>query len=243
MKAVILAAGYGTRLKELAINKSKPLIEIAGKPIIEHIIKKIEELDNIDEIYIITNNKFYHNFLNWEKHFKNKIAIKILNDGTNSNEEKLGAVGDFAFAVEKEHLNEDILLIAGDNLFKLSLKQMFTFFKEKNSTVIAGIRMSKDYIAKRFGNIISDKNKKIIKFDEKPEKPESDIAATCIYLLKKETLGILSELLESNKKPDNMGEVIRYLLVKTNVYVYVSDEKWLDIGGIEHLEEAKKQFK
>ena len=158
MKAVILAAGYGTRLKELAINKSKPLIEIAGKPIIEHIIKKIEELDNIDEIYIITNNKFYHNFLNWEKHFKNKIAIKILNDGTNSNEEKLGAVGDFAFAVEKEHLNEDILLIAGDNLFKLSLKQMFTFFKEKNSTVIAGIRMSKDYIAKRFGNIISDKN-------------------------------------------------------------------------------------
>src|SRR3989338_7938896 len=106
MKAIILCAGYATRLYPLTLNKPKPLLEVAGKPIIEHIIKKIEEVEEIDEIFIVTNAKFYKNFKEWSELFKSKKKIKVIDDKTKSNEDRLGSLGDVSFVIEKENIKE-----------------------------------------------------------------------------------------------------------------------------------------
>ena len=133
MKAIILAAGYATRLYPLTLNKPKPLLEVAAKPIIEHILFKIEKIKEINNIFIVTNNKFYAKFASWLAVYESKKKIKIINDKTSSNEDRLGAVGDIKFVLEQEKLNDDVMIIAGDNLFEFSLSGPVKIFKEKKN--------------------------------------------------------------------------------------------------------------
>ena len=117
MDAIILAAGYGTRLHPLTLDKPKPLLQVAGKPIVEHIINKLEELDIVDKIYIVTNNKFEGQFTDWLHNFAAKKPIEVINDGTSSNEGRLGALGDINYAINIKNVEKDIIVITGDNLF------------------------------------------------------------------------------------------------------------------------------
>ena len=121
MKAVVLAAGYATRLYPLTKDQPKPLLEVAGKPIAEHIIRKIEEVDEVDEIFIVTNNKFSEHFSKWVNSFSSSKKITVVNDQTMSNEDRLGSLGDIQFVIEKHNVEDDILVVAGDNLFEFSL--------------------------------------------------------------------------------------------------------------------------
>ncbi|MBI2546242.1 nucleotidyltransferase family protein [Candidatus Woesearchaeota archaeon] len=237
--AILLCAGYATRLYPLTLDKPKPLLPIAGKPMIEHIIERIEEIDAIDHIYIVTNNKFYDKFMYWQENFDSKIPITIVNDNTKSEHERLGAVGDIHFAIQTANIDEDILVVAGDNLFEFSLLNLYEFYKEKQASVVALYDVKhKHIIANKLGAVEVGDDSKIIKFEEKPAEPKTTLAATACYLLTKEDVELLEECIKANKKPDNLGDFIKYLSEKKHVYGFVFEEKWFDIGSHEQLKEA-----
>jgi len=242
MKAIVLAAGYGTRLYPLTLNKPKPLLKVAGKPILEHILFRIEEVDDVDEIFIVTNDKFYSHFLEWSKKYKSNKKIKVINDGTKTNEGRLGAIGDIHFVVNNEKIDDSILVVGGDNLFEFSLHHMTLFFKEKKSPVVALCDIKDKELAKKYGIADINQDKKIISFHEKPSKPKSTLASTACYIFSKKDLEELEKIIAQGKRPDNLGDFIKFLSEKKHVYGFVFSENWFDIGSKEQLEKANKEF-
>ena len=244
MIALILAGGYGTRLYPLTLNTPKPLLEVQGKPIIEHTINKIEKIEEVKYIYIITNQKFYTNFLNYLKTKKFSKKIEVINDGTLTNEDRLGAVGDIQFAIKQKKINDDLLVIAGDNLFEFSLNNFVNYFKKKKNSVVAvRIAENKKDLAKKYGIVELDKNNKVIGFEEKPENPKTNLAATATYIFSKNDLIEFDNCMKEHKKPDNSGDFIKYLSQKKPVHGFVFKEQWFDIGSWGILEDAQKNYK
>jgi len=243
MKAIILAAGYATRLYPITLDIPKPLIMVGEKLMVEHILSKIEEVDEVSDVFIITNDKFYQKFVEWSKDFKYSKPLKILNDGTKSNEDRLGAIGDIHFVVEKEKINDDLMVIAGDNLFEFSLADLTEFFKNKNASVVAVYDLvEKEKLAKKFGVVELDENSRVIGFEEKPEHPKTSLTSTACYIFTKKGLGLLERCIRENKKPDNLGDFIKWLSEREHMYGFVFKERWFDIGGHEQLEEVRKIY-
>ncbi|HLD10615.1 MAG TPA: nucleotidyltransferase family protein [Candidatus Nanoarchaeia archaeon] len=239
MKCIILAAGYSTRLYPLTLNIPKALIKVNNKHLIDYIIDKVKNIKEIDEIILVSNNKFYNQFLDWNK----SNNIKIINDLTNSNEERLGVVREMCFVIEKEKINDDLLVIGGDNLFETDLNKMIQLFKKTNSSVIAAKDLEDpEKLKKKFGTIEIDDNYKIIGFEEKPENPKSSLAGTFIYLFIKNDIKEFKNCVEEKNKPDNAGEFIKYLANKRDVYCYIFKEEWYDIGNYEDLKLIEQKF-
>ncbi len=241
MKVIILAAGYATRLYPLTLNTPKPLLKVAGKTIVEHLIAKIEQIPDINQIYIVTNNKFYDHFQEWKNNFNSKISLKIVNDKTTCNEDRLGAVGDINFVVKNEKINNDLLVIAGDNLFDFSLVEYVNFYQNLNRSGVAFRDLKdKELIRNKFGVGVMA-GTKIIDFEEKPAEPKSTLASTACYFFIKDDLKLIGELVNSGKV-DNSGEMIKWLIEKSEAHAFVFNEQWFDIGGFEQLEEAEQFY-
>jgi len=137
MKCIILCAGYGTRLYPLTIDKPKPLLDIDGRTMLDHIIDRIEQVQEIDSLFIATNDKFYMQFVWWLNNYKGRKKIEIINDGTSTNETRIGGIGDLALVIESKGIDDDILVIAGDNLFFFDMKRFIDFFNEKKGIAVA----------------------------------------------------------------------------------------------------------
>ena len=243
MKCIILAAGYSTRLYPLTLDIPKQLIKIGSKFMIEHILDKLRHIDEIEEVIIVSNNKFYQQFLEWKKEFDFNKQLTIINDNTNCNEERLGAVGDMHFTVSSKNIDEDVLIIGGDNLFETDLTEMIELFKKTNSPVVAARDLEDpEKLANKFGVILTDENQKIVDFEEKPPKPKSSLASTCIYLYTKDDINEFERCIKENKKPDNTGDFLKYLLSKKDVYCYCFNEPWYDIGSHEELKEVNEIY-
>ena len=242
MDSIILAAGYATRLHPLTENTPKPLLKVAGKPIIEHIIGKLEELEIIDKIYIVTNDKFEKNFNVWLHNFNAKKSIEIINDGTKSNKSRLGALGDIHYTIKIKNIDDDIIVIAGDNLFEFSLLDIINLFKKRKSNIIALHDVKDLKLAKQYG-VVGVKDSVVVKFEEKPLKPKSTLVSTGIYLFPKKTLPLIKKYIDQGNNPDKSGSFIEWLHKRDKVYAYVTDKAWYDIGGFEHLEKANENFK
>lgn len=242
MDAIILAAGYATRLYPLTENKPKPLLNVAGKPIIEHIIRKLEQINQINKIYIVTNDKFEQHFKEWLDNFDSIKPTEIVNDGTKSNEDRLGALGDIHYTINLKNLNNDIIVIAGDNLFELSLLDVFNFFKKRKTNVIV-LHDIKDFeLAKQYG-IVGIGNNIVMNFEEKPVSPKSTLASTGIYLFPKKTIELIKKYIAQGNNPDKTGSFIEWLYKRDIVHSYVTDKKWYDIGSLEQLEKADRYYK
>lgn len=242
MYAIILAAGYATRLYPLTENTPKPLLNVAGKPVIEHIIEKLEEIGQIKKIYVVTNDKFERHFEEWLSGYDSENSIEIINDGTKSNEDRLGALGDIHFAISSKNIEDDIIVVAGDNLFEASLADIFNFFKKRKSNVIV-LHDVKDFeLAKHYG-VAETSNNQIINFEEKPKNPKSTLASTGIYLFTKKTTSLIRKYIIQGNNPDKTGNFIEWLHKRDVVYSYVTDKKWYDIGSVEQLEKADRHYR
>ncbi len=244
MKALILAAGYAVRLYPLTKQYPKPLLEIGGKAIIDYIIDKIECLDEVDEIVIVTNSKYFPLFKKWAAKKKTVKKISLIDDLTSTLEDKRGAIGDMDFAINAVKINDGLLVIGGDNLFEGSLKDFLLFAKKIKSYPVIGIYDIKDLKqADKYGVIKLDKKNKVIDFKEKPKVPESSLVAMCLYYFPKAKLRLVKEYLSSKKnKSDATGFYIDWLSSNYSVYGFVFKKQWYDIGDKSFLNKAKQSF-
>jgi len=236
MKCIILAAGYATRLYPLTKNKPKPLLDVAGKPILEHILEKVSRVAAIDEVYIVTNDRFYPCFIEWKKGYGFPDKINILNDGTTANENRLGAIADLQYVVEKAGIDDDIMVLAGDNLFDFELYDFVEFYRRKGADCITVHEINDIERLRRSGVINVDEQWRVISFEEKPENPESNLAVPPFYIYKKDTLPLINEYLKEGNNPDAPGNFIPWLIKKKDVYAFKFEGERYDIGTPESYE-------
>ena len=239
---MILAAGFATRLYPLTKDNPKPLLDVAGRPIIEHIIEKLGQISDVGKIFIVTNERFERHFREWLENFDAKKPIEIINDGTSSNDGRLGALGDIHFAITQKEIDDDIIAIAGDNLFELSLIDVHNFFKKKKSNVIV-LHDVKDFELARHYGIVEVSGSIVVNFEEKPIIPKSTLASTGIYFFPKKTIDLIKKYIAQGNNPDKTGNFIEWLHKRDKVYSYVTDKKWYDIGSLEQLEQANRHYK
>ncbi len=233
MKALILAAGYATRLYPLTKSTAKPMLEIVGKPIINHILNKIHACKEVETIYVVTNEKFYQDFCMWKACLDRNVytrEIIVVNDGTHENGDRLGAIGDMDFVVRKYSIDDDLLIIAGDNIFSFLMEDMLSLFRKKKSTIVAVYdTKDKKRIAKKLGCVEIDKENKVTGFEEKPEHPKTTLAATACYLYPKNDLRFIEAALGENHF-DRPGDLIKFISERKPVYAFQFEGYWYDIG-------------
>jgi glucose-1-phosphate thymidylyltransferase len=242
MKALILAAGYGTRLASIIKDIPKPLIPVGHRPLIDYVVDKLADIKPLSEIVVVSNNKFTSHFQKWAAS-RSGLKIRIVNDTTNTPEERLGSVGDIRFVWQKESSLQDWLIIGGDNLFDGNLSHFMDSAISKSPAMSIGVYDIKEtQAATKFGVVAVDANQKIISFQEKPKNPATSLIAMCLYYFPKQTLDYLKEYLSESKAVDAAGSYIQWLSEKKNVYGFQFSEKWYDIGSVESLNDARNHF-
>lgn len=246
MNVLILAAGYATRLYPLTLTKAKPLLEVAGKPIIEWVVDNLAPVPNLGTIYIVTNDKFAADFHAWADAYRDRhpqFKFKIVNDGSTSDDDKLGAIGDINLVLtrESEVLQSGLIVVAGDNLFSEPLTGFAECANNSEAAVAVYDVVSLEEI-KKYGNITVDAGGIITHFEEKPAKPKSTLAAIALYYYSKAVLPLFTTYLAAGNNPDQPGRFVQWLYTRKPVKTFQITGKWLDIGSKETLEEANKAF-
>ncbi len=243
MKALILAAGYATRLYPLTKDKAKPLLPVGGKPIINYIVEDLEKVPEIDQIYVVTNSKFVPSFEAWKREENFSKDVKIIDDGTSSDQDKLGAIGDIHFVIENEQIDDELMIIAGDNIFEVELNQFVAFYREKGGApCIASYDIGDPELAKQYGIVqVGDKGL-VTRFEEKSQNPPGTLAAVGLYLLSKEKISLIHDYKAENQNQDAPGFYISWLVKKGEVYAFPLEGKWYDIGDLGSYKKADEQF-
>lgn len=240
MKVIFLCGGYAKRLWPLTQNKPKALLDIAGKPILSHILEKMRHIYEIDEIIVSTNKKFDEEFHAWANTTSLKIPISIITEPTRSEEEKFGAIAGINYVIEKKRIDDDCMIIAGDNLFGFYMLDFMKFFQAKKEAVIAAFDIKDLAKARLYGILSIDTKSKITAFEEKPAKPLSTLASTCCYIFPKKTIRLFHKYIVEGNPKDAPGNFLKWLIAKEPVYAFVFDQYWFDIGDFETLEKARK---
>lgn len=235
MKALILAGGYATRMQPLTLNISKPLLPVGDKVMIDWILDKIKEIPDINEVAIVTNEKFFNDYLEWKN--KNNQDVNLINDKTTCNENRLGMFGDIAFGLKNLEL-DDVLVLGGDNLFKFDLNELINLSKENNSPAIGAVELNDLNEARKMGIFLIDDNKKAVDFEEKPENPKSMLASTACYMIPEKIVEIIRSF-------DGDGEkihVARFLMENSDTFIYPFKEEWIDIGSKEQYDKVNRDY-
>ncbi len=242
MKAIILAAGYATRLYPLTINKPKALLTINEKPIINYIVEQINTIDVVDEIYVVTNHKFIDSFADWQNEIESRAKITVLDDGTTSEQDRKGAIGDIAFVIEKMNINDELLVVAGDNFFTYPLKNYYDFYKQKDKDCVCVKVWNDEKTLRNFGIALLDQNNKVLDIEEKPENPKSNTVVFAMYLYQKDTIPLFEKYLSQGNNPDAPGNFPAWLYKQKEVYAYTFKGECYDIGTPESYQEVQALF-
>lgn len=240
MICIVLAAGYATRLYPLTENFPKPLLEIKGKTILDWLIDDIASTNAIQKYVVVTNDKYYNHFINWEK--GKELDITVLNDKTTSNENRLGAVRDIQFAIEELKLDDDLFIIAGDNVLDFSFKGFISYFLEKKASCIMRYYERSIQILQKCGVIEIDNHDLILNMEEKPACPKSNWAVPPFYIYHKNDIKYLAKGIKEGCKTDAPGSFIVYLCKKVKVFAMLMSGKRYDIGDIESYEKAQNEY-
>src|SRR5437588_11689357 len=245
MNALILAAGYATRLYPLTLNKAKPLLEVGGKPIIEWVLDNLASVPGLGTTYIVTNDKFASDFQNWTDAYQDRhrgMQIKIINDGSKSDDDKLGAIGDINLVLTRENLGtDDLIIVAGDNLFTQPLAEFVEYARNTQATV-AVYDVGDLEAMKKYGVATIDQHGTITHFEEKPEKPQSTLAAIALYYYSREVLPLFTTYLAAGNNPDQPGLFLQWLYTRKPVNTFEIKGPWLDIGSKQTLVKANEIF-
>lgn len=243
MKAIILLAGYAVRLYPLTKDKPKALLTINDQPLMDLLFEKLDKIKQIDEAILISNARFYKNFVDWSKTYKGNKKITVLNDGTTCNEDRLGAIGDLIFAIKECKIDEDIMVLAGDHYFKFELKDFYNFYqKYETDCCIGDIIEDKEYL-KQFGVGVLNKDNILIEMQEKPQNPKSNYRILAFYLYKRSTLPLLNTYIKEGNNPDSPGNFLSWLYKRQPVHVYIVDKECVDIGTLNVYQALDKRVR
>ena len=241
MKAIILLAGYATRMYPLTENQPKALLPLRGKPVIDYIVDQINRLPNVTTIYAVTNSRFYKHFCDWAKTAPTTIPIEVLDDGTTTNENRRGAIGDIVFTLQEKAIDDDIFIIAGDNYFTFDLREQYDFFKEKGCDTIAAKEIDDIEQLKAFAVAELDPAGKVLSLEEKPQNPKSNTAIFASYFYRKDTLPLFNEYLAQGNPPDAPGYFPQWLYKTRDIYAYKMNGECYDIGTIAMYEQMNRE--
>ena len=241
MKCLILAAGYATRLYPLTENFPKPLLKVQDKTILDWLLEDIDGAGVVDQYIVISNHKFAHHFKAWADH--HKLPITVLDDGTESNETRLGAVRDVQFAIEELGLNDDLLVIAGDNLLDFSLQSFIHYFGEKQTTCIMRYWEESEEKLHKTGVAVVNDEDRIIEMEEKPAEPKSHWCTPPFYIYRASDVGLVKIGIENGCGVDAPGSFIAWLSGQTAVHAYEMPGKRYDIGNLESYEQVQREYR
>jgi glucose-1-phosphate thymidylyltransferase len=242
MKAIVLAAGYATRLYPLTLTVAKPLLTVGGRPIVDHILDRISEVDEIDAVHVVTNRKFVQAFEIWAA---DRDGVVVHDDGTATESDRLGAVGDIAFVVARAGLaGEDLLVVAGDNLFDFSLVDYVEWWRGKGDASAVALHDVGDLgLAANYGIVALGEGGRIESFEEKPAQPQSTLAATATYLFNRAHVPLVRRYLGEGNSPDQPGRFVAWLVPRVPVHGYVFEGDWRDVGDAAQLLEADNRLR
>jgi len=209
---------------------------------IDYVVEKIDEVEEVDRIYVVVNDRFFEDFQAWVGYAATSKPVVLVNDGSTRDENKLGAIGDMNFAVEKEGIQDSLLVVGGDNLFDFGLREFVSFFAERGTSVALHISDDPEN-AKKFSTVKLDRAGTIVCFEEKAKKARSNLVAICLYLFERASLPLLKQYLEEGRNPDEPGYYIQWLHKQIPVYGKVMKGSWYDIGDEKTYWEADRLFR
>jgi glucose-1-phosphate thymidylyltransferase len=245
MKVLILAAGYATRLHPLTLNQPKPLLTVAGKPMVDYVLDNLANIAGLDEVIIVTNAKFAEHFRKWAATYrtdKGQFTFTIVDDGSTDDSNKLGAIGDLHLVLNRQRIDDDLIVVAGDNLFSQSLEAFGTFCQQHNEVVLGVYDVGSIDQARKYGVVALEGSGRISSFVEKPAAPLSTLIGIALYYYPRHTLPRIREYIAEGNNPDQPGRLIQWLYPKQPVYAWPVPGLWYDIGSKETLEEANRIF-
>lgn len=243
MKNIVIAAGYATRLGELTKNFPKPLLQIGSSTILGRMLDDIDRIPQIDEHIIISNGRFAGIFEFWAKEQHYTKPITVVDDGTFSNETRLGAVCDLLFAMDKLKLDDDLLVVAADNILFFSFQEFVDFAYKKNTSCIMCHEQPSIEKLQRTGVIVVDDNMKVLNMEEKPQVPKSTRAVPPFYIYLKKDLDLVRHSVENGCGKDAPGNLAHYMVEHTTMHAWPMSAGRFDIGSLDTYEEAKQRFK
>ena len=245
MKLIILAAGYATRLYPLTLNQPKPLLPVAGKPMLEHVLDNIATVRSIDHAYVVTNAKFAGHFEKWAAGYSRpnlNFGFTIVNDQSTDDSNKLGAIGDMHLVMTTQQIDDDIIVVGGDNLFSNDLADFGAYCEQMRAPVTAVYDVGDLEEIKKYNSIEIDENNRITYFEEKPKVPKSTLTGIALYYYPKSVLPLIHQYISEGNNPDQPGRLVQWMYTRVPFYVWKVPGLWYDIGSIETLEEANKVF-
>jgi glucose-1-phosphate thymidylyltransferase len=240
MKLVVLAAGYATRLYPLTLDRPKALLDVGGRPMIEHVLERVGGTADIDSVYVVTNSKFAGQFRAWADGYGADVAI--VDDGTTSEEDRLGAIGDLDLVVRQERLDDDLVVVASDNLFSEPVGEFFRFAREKAAPVVAVYDVGDLSQMSKYSAVEVDDDGRITFFEEKPAHPTSTLSAIALYCYPRPALPLIRRYLADGNNPDQPGRLVQWMHTRTPFYAWRVPGRWYDIGSAETLREADLAF-
>lgn len=245
MYAIILAAGYATRLYPLTLTQPKPLLPVAGRPMIDYTLQSLQEM-KVEKITVVSNAKFAPNFEAWAARCVEVapfLSLSVLNDGSADESGKRGAIGDIVFALDNKHIEEDLIVVAGDNLFTHSIRDFAEFSRTRKAPVLGVYDVRSLEEAKKFSVFTLAPDGHIVDFEEKPEHPQNTRIGIALYYYPQEMLSLIRQYVQEGNNPDQPGRLIEWLCSRIPVYTWEVPGKWYDIGSKETLAEADRVFR
>jgi glucose-1-phosphate thymidylyltransferase len=242
VEALVLAAGYATRLRPLTDTWAKELLPVGGRPIVDWILDAVAQVDEVDEVHVVTNARKAPAFREWAAAREDDITIH--DDGTSSNDDRLGAIGDMRFVIDAIGLDDDLLVIAGDNLFDFDLRDYVAFWHGKGVASAIAVRdVGSKELASQYGIVELADDGRVVDFVEKPADPPTTLAAIAIYLYDRAHVPLVARYLDEGNGPDQPGRFVQWLHAREPVYAWPSDGSWYDVGDLDQLLEADNRLR
>jgi glucose-1-phosphate thymidylyltransferase len=241
----VLAAGYATRLRPLTDSVAKPLLPLAGRPVLDYLYDKIAAVPDVDELHVVTNARFAEDFRAWAESRDRPLPVVVHNDGTTSNDDRLGAIGDVRFVIERAVLDgEDLLIVAGDNLFAFDLADLVSFWRSKGRGSVVGVHDVGDpALMREYSMVELDDEDRVTLLVEKPEAATTTLAGIAVYLYPAEHARLIGDYLDEGHSPDQPGRFVVWLYPRVPVYGFRFRGQWLDIGNRDQLLDADNQMR